>query len=221
MFVAYCVIVLKKAPTSIPGILSGLKNNLVLRFVHLKVFDNSLLVAMKAAVKRIPYSPRVRLPCTYSMVLYIIQQNRRPFHVSSRSQHGILPVPPRERICYQNNSTPNQWSSNVCTPATSFRALACTRSVGPASRLFASPFNMRKTSEEGMASLYGSQQKKTTHLLVVPPEHTASRRPLPLVSVGFGYPSLPRVVANNASTLYLTVEELLSTYNALMMPRVI
>ena len=28
-------------------------------------------------------------------------------------------------------------------------------------------------------------------------------------------------VANNASTLYLTVEELLSTYVALMMPRVI
>jgi hypothetical protein len=38
-------------------------------------FDNSLLVAMKAAVKRLPYSPRVRLPCTYSMVLHIIQQN--------------------------------------------------------------------------------------------------------------------------------------------------
>jgi hypothetical protein len=30
---------------------------------------------MKAAVKRLPYSPRVRLPCTYGMVLYIIQQN--------------------------------------------------------------------------------------------------------------------------------------------------
>ena len=67
--------VLKKAPTSIPGILSGLKNNLVLRFVPLEAFDNSLLVAMKAAVKRLPYSLRVRLLCTYSMVLYIIQQN--------------------------------------------------------------------------------------------------------------------------------------------------
>jgi len=30
---------------------------------------------MKVAVKRLPYSPRVRLPCTYSMVLHIIQQN--------------------------------------------------------------------------------------------------------------------------------------------------
>jgi len=75
MFVAYCVNVLKKAPTSIPGILSGLKNNMVLRFVDLEAFDNSLLVAIKAAVKRLPYSPRVRLPCTYSMVLHIIQQN--------------------------------------------------------------------------------------------------------------------------------------------------
>jgi len=75
MFVAYCVNVLKKAPISIPGILSGLKNNMVLRFVQLEAFDNSLLVAMKAAVKRLPYSPRVRLPCTYIMVLYIIQQN--------------------------------------------------------------------------------------------------------------------------------------------------
>lgn len=75
MFVAYCVNVLKTAPTSIPGILSGLRNNLVLRFVPLDAFDDSLLVALKAAVKRLPYSPRVRLPCTYSMVLYIIQQN--------------------------------------------------------------------------------------------------------------------------------------------------
>ena len=75
MFVAYCVNALKKAPTSIPGILSGLKNNLVLRFVPLEAFDNNLLVAMKAAVKRLPYSPRVRLPCTYNMVLYIIQHN--------------------------------------------------------------------------------------------------------------------------------------------------
>jgi hypothetical protein len=40
MFVAYCVNVLKKAPTSILGILSGLKNNLVLRFVPLEAFDN-------------------------------------------------------------------------------------------------------------------------------------------------------------------------------------
>jgi len=80
MFVAYCVNVLKKAPTSIPGILSGLKNNLVLRFVPLNAFDNNLLVAMKAAVKRLPYSPRVRLPCTYTMILYIIQQNTQ--------QHG-------------------------------------------------------------------------------------------------------------------------------------
>ena len=69
---------LKKALTSIPGILSGLKNNLVLRFVPLEAFDNSLLVAMKAAVKRLPYSPQVRLPYTYSMVLYIIQQNTQP-----------------------------------------------------------------------------------------------------------------------------------------------
>jgi hypothetical protein len=80
MFVAYCVNVLKKAPTSIPGILSALKNNLVLRFVPSDAFDNNLLVAMKAAVKRLPYSPRVRLPCTYTMVLYIIQQNTQ--------QHG-------------------------------------------------------------------------------------------------------------------------------------
>jgi len=80
MFVAYCVNVLKKAPTSIPGILSALKNNLVLRFVPSDAFDNNLLVAMKAAVKRLPYSPRVRLPCTYTMVLYIIQRNTQ--------QHG-------------------------------------------------------------------------------------------------------------------------------------
>ena len=51
IFVAYCVDILKKAPTSIPGFLSGLKNNLVLRFVELAAFDNSLLVAMKADVK--------------------------------------------------------------------------------------------------------------------------------------------------------------------------
>jgi hypothetical protein len=41
--------------TSIPGILSGLKNNLVLRFVPLEAFDNSLLVAMKASVKSVEF----------------------------------------------------------------------------------------------------------------------------------------------------------------------
>jgi hypothetical protein len=92
MFVAYCVNVLKKAPTSIPGILSGLKNNMVLRFVELEAFDNSLLVAMKAAVKRLPYSPQVQLPCTYSMVLHIIQQNTQQH--SSKDCFTRLPDDP-------------------------------------------------------------------------------------------------------------------------------
>ncbi len=119
---------LKKALTSIPGILSGLKNNLVLRFVPLEAFDNSLLVAMKASVKDLPYSPRVRLPCTYSMVLYIIQQNTQPQGNKDRfmlavgaSEHASVRANMFPKQRYQTrsptNSTLNQWSSNVLTPA--------------------------------------------------------------------------------------------------------
>jgi hypothetical protein len=102
MFVTYCVNVLKKAPTSIPGILSCLKNNLVLRFVPLNAFDNNLLVAMKAAVKRLPYSSRVRLPCTYTMVLYIIQQNTQQHGTKDQFMLavGVSMAPPCERICF-------------------------------------------------------------------------------------------------------------------------
>jgi len=114
--------------TSIPGILSGLKNNLVLRFVPLEAFDNSLLVAMKASVKDLPYSPRVRLPCAYSMVLYIIQQNTQPQGNKDRfmlavgaSEHASVRANMFPKQRYQTRSltnwTQNQWSSNVLTPA--------------------------------------------------------------------------------------------------------
>ena len=75
MFVAYCVNVLKTTPTSIPSILSGLKNNLSARFIVVDAFSHPLLTNMKTAVAKIPYSPRISLPCTYSMITHIIQQN--------------------------------------------------------------------------------------------------------------------------------------------------
>ena len=80
MFIAYCVNVIKASPTTIPGILSGLKNTLMMKFVTLDAFEHVMLKAMKAAVARLPYTPRIRLPCTYSMVLHIIDQN---------TQHGF------------------------------------------------------------------------------------------------------------------------------------
>jgi hypothetical protein len=75
MFVAYCVNVLKTTPTSIPGILSGLKNNLGNRLVVVDAFTHILLSNMKTAVARLPYTPRISLPCTYSMILHIIRKN--------------------------------------------------------------------------------------------------------------------------------------------------
>jgi len=66
---------IKTSPTTIPGILSGLKSTLLMKSVTL---DHGMLKAMKAAVSRLPYTPRNRLPCTYSMVLHIIDQHTQP-----------------------------------------------------------------------------------------------------------------------------------------------
>jgi len=43
------------------------------------ISSHQLLKAMKVAVARLPYTPRIRLPCIYSIVLHIIDQN---------TQHG-------------------------------------------------------------------------------------------------------------------------------------
>ena len=76
MFVSYCVDILQKAPTSIPGILSALRYQLqTIRFVDGAPFDHPLLAAAKAGVARRPYEPKVKLPCTYAMVQHIIQHN--------------------------------------------------------------------------------------------------------------------------------------------------
>ena len=75
MFVAYCINILKTTPTSIPSILSGLKNNLGARFIVVDAFQHPLLTNMKTAIAKIPYSPRISLPCTYNMITHIIQRN--------------------------------------------------------------------------------------------------------------------------------------------------
>ena len=80
MFVSYCVDIIQKAPTSIPGILSALRYQLTMRRVSSTVtvaFDHDLLAAAKKGVARRPYEPKVRLPCTYGMIQRIVKQNTR------------------------------------------------------------------------------------------------------------------------------------------------
>ena len=80
MFVSYVVDIVQKAPTSIPPILSALRYQLTIRRVSSTVtaaFDHDLLVATKNGVARRPYEPQVRLPCTYGIIQYIVQQNTR------------------------------------------------------------------------------------------------------------------------------------------------
>ena len=80
MFVSYCIDIIQKAPTSIPGILSALRYQLTIRCVSSKVtaaFDHDLLVAAKKGVARRPYEPKVRLPCMYGMIQHIVKQNTR------------------------------------------------------------------------------------------------------------------------------------------------
>lgn len=70
MFVSYCVDILLKAPTSVPGILSALRYQLNMRYIRSDVtaaFDNCLRAAAKAGVARRPYEPQVRLPCKAHM----------------------------------------------------------------------------------------------------------------------------------------------------------
>ena len=205
MFVAYCVNVLKKAPTSIPGILSGLKNNLVLRFVPLDAFDNNLLVAMKAAVKRLPYSPRVRLPCTYTMVLYIIQQNTQ--------QHGnkdqfmlAVGVGMAYYLCLRaseyasKTKTPDPESHQFDSKSVEFKCFHSSNLV-PSSRMHSTCSACKKHQERAwrpyMVFNKGRQRRRnrlsTTCLLMVTHEHTAPRRPLSLVSYQLGYHPLPRI----------------------------
>jgi len=78
IFVAFCVNVIRTSPTTIPEILSVLKNTLRMKSVTLDAFDHGMLKAMKAAVSRLPYTPRIRLLCTYSTVLHIIDQHTQP-----------------------------------------------------------------------------------------------------------------------------------------------
>jgi len=78
MFVAYCVNVLHTSPTSIPGILSGLKHGMILKLVTVEAFDHCMLKAIKSAIARRPYEPRIRLPCIYDMILHIIDQQTAP-----------------------------------------------------------------------------------------------------------------------------------------------
>lgn len=79
MFISYCLDVLQASPPSIPGVLSALRYNLRLRLANCDVFDNPLLTSIKAGVARIPYqSSRTRLPLTFEMVQWIIQQRTAP-----------------------------------------------------------------------------------------------------------------------------------------------
>ena len=78
MFVAYCVNMLHTSPASIPGILSGLKHGMILKLVTVEAFDHCMLKAIKSAIARRPYEPRIRLPCTYDMILHIIDQQTAP-----------------------------------------------------------------------------------------------------------------------------------------------
>jgi hypothetical protein len=78
MFVAYCINVLHVSPSTIPGILSGLKHSMIMKFVTVAAFDHCMIKAIKSSIARRPYEPRIRLPCTYDMILHIVDKNTAP-----------------------------------------------------------------------------------------------------------------------------------------------
>ena len=77
MFVTFCLDTLNQKPPTISAILSGLRHHfkVTMNTVANTAFDNSLLVALNAGVSRLDYIPKTRMPCTFSMVQFIIQQN--------------------------------------------------------------------------------------------------------------------------------------------------
>lgn len=84
IFITYCVNVLKTAPTSIPGILSGL------------------------IVCSPPWRQRSALYLQYDnsdhTTKYSTRIHQRPVRVGSRSSNGILPLPSSKQICIENKN---------------------------------------------------------------------------------------------------------------------